>query len=77
MKLKYHKIKNTLLEMCTAEAVNFIMEQINNNDHIKVKYNVDAIFCCLNAGLEEYISKKCPIFTNYEDIGKIFKSNYL
>ena len=111
MKLKYHKIKNTLLEMCTAEAViaynyafsngdlfkrrynacschfqqidiiheavNFIMEQTNNNDHIKVKYNVDTIFCCLNAGLEEYISKKCPIFTNYEDIGKIFKSNYL
>lgn len=111
MKLKYHKIKNTPLDICTAEAViaynyafsngdlfkrrysacnchfqqadiireavAFIVKQISNNDRVKTKYNVDTIFCCLNAGLEEYISKKCPIFTNYEDIGKIFKSNYL
>ncbi len=100
MKLKYHKIKNTPLDICTAEAViaynyafsngdlfkrrysacnchfqqtdiireavAFIVKQISNNDRVKTKYNVDTIFCCLNAGLEEYISKKCPIFTNDE-----------
>lgn len=105
--MRFHKIRNVPIEVCTAEAkiaynyafnylsiiqnvynkcacdfqrcdairagVKFIME--NLSDNIKDKYNIDAIFCCLNAGLEKYINEKYHILTSYDDIGKIFQSN--
>lgn len=109
--MKYHKIKNVPLEICTAEAkiaynaafsmrdiikkaydkcdcnfqrctvildgVHLIIDNIEKNTDITKKYDIDAIFCCLNAGLEKYINSKYSILTNYSEIGAIFASNYL
>ena len=41
------------------------------------KYDIDAIFSALNAGLPEYLDRKMPILASYEEIGRIFKANYL
>lgn len=41
------------------------------------KYNIDAIFCCLGAGLENYINRKYSILSSYEEIGEAFPANYL
>ena len=109
MKLKYHKIYNVDLQVCTAESklaynyahnysdiflpsfkkaytgiqkdeiiresINFIMGVLS--DDVKQKYNIDAIFCCLNYGLQDYYQDNAPIYTSYEKIGQIFKSCYL
>jgi len=45
-------------------------------DYKKDKYNIDAIFCALNAGLQKYLEKPF-IASDYETIGKTFTANYL
>ena len=40
------------------------------------KYDEDAIFSALLAGLYDYLSDS-HIFTNYEDIGRAFPAHYL
>ena len=40
------------------------------------KYNEDAIFCCLRAGMIDYL-KKPFIASSYEEIGKAFPAHYL
>lgn len=114
MKLKYHKIKNIPLEVCTAEQkiaynlafsniaiaekyynkcvseiqkssivsdiVNLCMKQWTNSYDYEIrqkKYNVDAIFSALMAGMEKYINEKYHILNSYEEIGKMFPANYL
>lgn len=114
MKLKYHKIKNIPLEVCTAEqkiaynlafsnisiiektynkcmtgiqkssvvseAVNLCMNQWANSydyESRQKKYNIDAIFSALMAGMERYINEKYHILNSYEEIGKMFPANYL
>lgn len=108
--MKYHKIKNVPLNVCTCEqkiaynlafshahifkkaynlspmqfkkseivheAVNFCMKMWNYNDKAN-KYNADAIFCALNAGLENYIKNNCPILSSYDEIGKAFQALYI
>ena len=39
------------------------------------KYNIDAIFTALNAGLEKYLNKNF-IACNYEEVGEAFPINY-
>ena len=58
------------------EAVQFCMKMWGHNEKAD-KYNADAIFCALNAGLENYIKNNCPILATYEDIGKMFLARYL
>lgn len=45
------------------------------------KYNKDAIFCCLNAGLQSYLedskNKTGKTLTSYEEVGKAFPALYL
>lgn len=41
------------------------------------KYDVDAIFCALNAGLKSYILGKYHILTSYQEIGKAFPALYM
>lgn len=45
------------------------------------RYDKDAIFCCLNAGLQSYLenskSKTGRILTSYEEVGKAFPALYL
>lgn len=40
------------------------------------KFDIDAIFCALNAGLESYC-KKPFIASTYEEIGNAFPAHYL
>ena len=40
------------------------------------KFDIDAIFCALNAGLEAYC-KKPFIASTYEEIGNAFPAHYL
>lgn len=58
------------------EAVKFCMKQWSYNEKTS-KYNIDAIFCALNAGLENYFKNNCPILASYEDIGNAFPARYL
>lgn len=41
------------------------------------RYDIDAIFCALNAGLQRYIDRKMPILASYGDIGEMFPADYL
>lgn len=115
--MKYHKIRNVPLEVCTAEAKiaynlafantwdyreeykknanscsrtevsKFVTEAIAwcmkmlecSWDYQKIlnKYDIDAIFCCLNAGMENYLKSKCDVLSSYAEIGKTFPSLYL
>lgn len=52
----------------------FEMKQWKNNPNYS-KYNEDAIFCALNAGLYQYMEKPF-IASDYETIGKCFKLVY-
>jgi hypothetical protein len=47
------------------------------SENVKSKFDIDAIFCCLNAGLENYLNSKYHIIASYEEIGKIFPALYL
>ena len=40
------------------------------------KYDNDAIFCALNAGIKEYMDH-FQIFANYESIGRAFPALYM
>ena len=115
--MKYHKIKDIPLEVCTAEAKiaynlastytseykatyqkkahlfpriavsDFIDEAVNKCLKMWVngytyqttphKYDIDAIQCCLNAGMEDFFKSEHSILSSYEEIGNIFKSYYL
>lgn len=111
MKLKYHKIRNVPLEVCTAEqkiaynlawsnidiikksydrcmtgtqksdvvleAVNMCIRHWKNSYSHENKYNIDAIFSALMAGMEKYINTKYHILLSYDEIGKMFPANYL
>lgn len=44
---------------------------------MKLKYNLDAIQCCLNAGLHDYLYGNSHILNNYEDVGRMFPACYL
>lgn len=39
------------------------------------KYDVNAVFFALNAGLESYCKSRNHILTSYEDIGKMFPAS--
>ena len=58
------------------EAVEFCMKMWGYNDKA-YKYDTDAIFCALNAGIENYIANNCPILASYENIGEMFPAYYL
>ena len=50
----------------------YIQEFKNQN----LKYNIDAIQCCLNAGLENFLEKPF-IALNYEEVSTAFPAYYL
>lgn len=110
--MRYHKIPNVALDVCTAEQkiaynlafrchVSFQLtwdsfegmetarsECLHKMIDIEMKnykcaytykpgkYDEDAIFCALNAGLCNYMDHPF-IANNYETIGKAFPANYL
>ena len=109
--MKYHKIRNVEMNVCTAEqkiaynlafmwhdtikrvynanetagnkracitdAVHKIIELYQQGyDYKPNKYDIDAIFCALMYGLEDYIKNDFEILTSYEQIGKMFPANY-
>lgn len=64
--------KNYVIRKSCYDLVNTF-----NRDYPNTKYNIDAIFCCLGAGLEEYITNGGKILWSYEEIGKAFPTYYL
>ena len=109
--MKYHKIRNIPLEVCTCEqklaynlafvyadtfkkeyermpmqfqkcnvlheCVRFCIKHWRNSPDYTNKYDIDAIFCALNAGIESYMKTNCPVLCTYEAIGKMFPAYYL
>lgn len=76
--------KNTADQYCefqksefVHEAVEWCMKLMRDNAEIQRKYDIDAIFCALNAGMRNYFEAKYSILTSYEEIGKMFPANYL
>ena len=41
------------------------------------KYDIDLVFCALNAGLQNYIESTTSILSSYAEIGKMFPALYL
>ena len=109
--MKYHKIRNVEMNVCTAEqkiaynlafswrdlvknvynandtamnknacitdAVHKMIECYQRGyDYKPNKYDIDAIFCALIYGLEDYINSDFGILSSYEEIGKAFPANY-
>lgn len=114
--MKYHKIRNIPLDVCTceakiaynlaflyateyrnaykknatniskiavselvSEAVNWCIKMWKNGEPYQTtpdKYNIDLIFCCLNAGMENYFKSDYAILSTYEEVGKTFPSLY-
>lgn len=108
--MKYHKIRNVPIDVCTAEqkiaynlafantyelsieyhaaqsgiiraeivrdAVNCCMTCWSYGPCNNGRYNTDAIFCALNAGIEKYLQKR-EIFTDYKQVGEAFPAYYL
>ena len=58
------------------EAVRYLTEQFEKNYPLS-KFDIDAIYCCLGAGLEEYYNNGGKILWSYEDIGAAFPALYL
>ena len=60
-----------------AEAAQWIVSLYKSSySYVPGKFDIDAIFCALNAGLESYC-KKPFIASNYEEIGNAFPAHYL
>lgn len=99
--MKYHKIRNVDLTVCTAEqkiAYNLAWQyrdyvlsgkfssyaeaaqELSNiykrTEKKPGQYDIDSIFCALNAGLEEYC-KRPFIACSYSEVGKAFPAHYL
>lgn len=95
--MKYHKIRNVPMNVCTAEQkiaynIAFAHYEIAGTYHSYAEaaqnfvswckdsiknYDIDAVFCALNAGLENYCKAKYRILSSYEEIGRMFPANYL
>lgn len=58
------------------EAVQWCMKFVKDNEEVCKKYDIDAIWCALCNGLENYWNGN-TILWSYEDIGKIFPAPYL
>lgn len=41
------------------------------------RYNLDAVFCALNAGLHDYLFGDHHAMISYYDVGRAFPANYL
>lgn len=62
---------------CITDAVHTMIECYQQGyDYKPNKYDIDAIFCALMYGLEDYINRDIEILTSYEEIGKAFPANY-
>lgn len=81
----YHSFaKQYKLQVCgihrseiAQEFVNFCMKSIRTYENICKKYDLDSIFCALNAGAENYLSGDRHIAASYEEVGKMFPAYYL
>ena len=58
------------------DSVRYLTEQYKKNYPLS-KFDIDSIYCCLGAGLEEYYNNGGKILWSYEDIGSVFPALYL
>jgi hypothetical protein len=66
-------------EAARCDAIYEILQRqmnIYRDSKLYGKYNEDAIFCCLNAGLKNYMEKPF-IASMFEQIGQAFPAYYL
>lgn len=59
------------------EFVDFCMKVITSDEKIVAKYDIDSIFCALNAGAENYLAADYHIFARHDEVGKMFPAYYL
>lgn len=76
----YDVIKHTMKEYGRAAGLDKAYKL--RDLHIKTmtengtRYNMDAVFCAYNAGIEDYCNRSFEILANYEEIGKAFPILY-
>lgn len=58
-----------------ADAAQWMVQQYKRENET-TRYNIDAIFCALNAGLESFVKAKYHILTSYKEVGEMFPANY-
>lgn len=78
VKKQYPQLELEAEEIITSCGMDLIHKWISyyKKHYSNTKYNIDAIQCCLNAGLREYLLHP-QIFTSYEAVGKAFPAHYL
>lgn len=64
-------------ELISAAIRKMIEWYKNGYDYTEGKYDIDSIFCALQAGLENYIKNGCKVLWSYEEIGAAFPAHYL
>lgn len=76
-KAKAQGLNRATINDFIADVIQQEMREYRREDGYKPgQYSEDAIFACLNAGLEKYLDKPF-IAGDYEQIGKAFPSLYL
>ena len=82
---EFDRIVKDGTQAAVNEFVHYMIDQEINNyrnayDTTQDRYNIDAIFSALGAGLERYMhmrdSEKLMIETNYQAVGEAFPLNY-
>lgn len=58
-----------------ADAAQWMVQQYKRESE-NTRYNIDAIFCALIAGLESFVKGKYHILTSYKEVGEMFPANY-
>lgn len=58
------------------QAVNKMISFYKSGNH-DFKYDIDSIYCALNAGFENYLNAEHKILYDYKSIGEMFPALYL
>lgn len=76
----YDVVKRTMKNY--GRAIGLSVAYKLRDGHIKTmlesgtQYNMDAVFCAYNAGIEEYCNRNFEILGSYEEIGETFPIQY-
>ena len=66
--------KTGLIMIATRKMIEVYQTEYNYKPG---KYDIDSIFCALNAGFENYLKAKHHILSSYKEIGEMFPANFL
>ena len=79
VKKQYNKLpmqfqKSGLIEQYVRKMVSNFRDTYGDKPN---KYDIDAIFCALLGGFENYVKAGCPSYRSFEEIGEMFPAAYL